>query len=156
MVPWNRCNHQNGAARIGSHGTRRWGHHDEACNVPVDRRGTPRICHLVADKFGVANCQTVAPPALGNMPQGRAAAPEGTVAAQSSQAFRRQSAKAAAAAHANRKARSCRKSHRHCSTTCTRARCSSSTTTADAGRSPRLAKSPYSFAANPGAVRARY
>ena len=57
---------------------------------------------------------------------------------------------AAAAAHANRKARSCRKGHRHCSTTCTRARCSSSTTTADAGRrSPRLAKSPYSFAAEP-------
>src|SRR6266850_3447048 len=43
------------------------------------------------------NCQTVAPPALGDTREGSAVAPRGTVAARSSQAFRRQSAKAAAA-----------------------------------------------------------
>jgi hypothetical protein len=51
----------------------------------------------VVDKFGFANSQTVAAPALGDTQQGRAAAPGGTAAAQSSPAFRRQSAKAAAA-----------------------------------------------------------
>src|SRR6266404_2248336 len=69
----------------------------EVRHVPLDRRGTPRTCYLVADKFGFANSQTVAPPALGDTQQGRAAAPGGTAAAQSSPAFRRQSAKAAAA-----------------------------------------------------------
>jgi hypothetical protein len=51
----------------------------------------------VADKFGFGNCQTVAPPAVGGTREGSAVAPRGTVAAQSSQAFRRKSAKAAAA-----------------------------------------------------------
>ena len=32
----------------------------EARHVPLDRRGTPRTCYVVADKFGFANCQTVA------------------------------------------------------------------------------------------------
>ena len=50
----------------------------------------------MADKFGFANCQTVAPPALGDTHEGNAAAPGRAVAAKSSQAFRRQSAKAAA------------------------------------------------------------
>src|SRR6476620_2582786 len=71
---------------------------DEARHVPLDRRRTPRTCHLVADKFGVANCQTVAAPALDDTQQGKTAAPGGTVTAQSSQAFRRKSANAAAAA----------------------------------------------------------
>jgi hypothetical protein len=69
----------------------------EAYHVPLDRRGTPPTCYLVADKFGFGNCQTFAPPALGGPREGSAVAPRGTVAAQSSQAFRRQSAKAAAA-----------------------------------------------------------
>jgi hypothetical protein len=73
----------------------------EACHVPLDRRGTPRTCYLVADKFGFANCQTVASPALGDTQEGRAAASGGTAAAQSSPAFRRQSAKAAAAGRNN-------------------------------------------------------
>jgi hypothetical protein len=51
----------------------------------------------VANKFGFANCQTVAPPAIGDTQQGKAAASGGTAAAQS-RAFRRKSAKAAAAA----------------------------------------------------------
>jgi hypothetical protein len=55
----------------------------EACHVPLDRRGTPRTCYLVADKFGFANCQTVAPPALGDMQKGRAAVPGGATNAQS-------------------------------------------------------------------------
>src|SRR6476620_1129134 len=67
----------------------------EACHVPLDRRGTPRTCYLVADKFGVANCQTVAPPALGDMQEGRAAVPRGAATAQSCPGFRRQSVKAA-------------------------------------------------------------
>ena len=50
----------------------------EACHVPLDRPGTARTCYLVADKFGFANCQTVAPPALGDMQEGRAAVPGGT------------------------------------------------------------------------------
>ena len=74
-----------------------WAAMTEVRHVPLDRRGTPRTCYLVADKFGFANSQTVAPPALGDTQQGRAAAPGGTAAAQSSPAFRRQSAKAAAA-----------------------------------------------------------
>jgi hypothetical protein len=90
-----RCNRQNGAARIGRHGTGRWV--TEACHVPLDRRGTPRTCYAVADQFGFGNWQTVAPPALGDKQEGNAAAPGGTVATRSSQAFRRQSAKAAAA-----------------------------------------------------------
>jgi hypothetical protein len=54
----------------------------------------------VADKFDGANCQTVAPPALGDTQQGKAAAPGGTAAAQSFRAFRgSKSAKAAAAAN---------------------------------------------------------
>ena len=69
----------------------------EACHVPLDRRGTPRTCYLVADKFGFANCQTVAPPALGDMQEGRAAVPGGTATAQSCPGFRRQSVKAATA-----------------------------------------------------------
>jgi hypothetical protein len=68
----------------------------ETCHVPLDKRGTARTCYFVADTFGIANCETVAPPALGDTQQGNAAARGGTVAAQSSQAFRRQSAKAAA------------------------------------------------------------
>jgi class 3 adenylate cyclase len=69
----------------------------EALNVPLDRRGTPRAYHLVANTLGVANCQTVAPPALGDTQQGKAAVPKWTAAAQS-RAFRRKCAKAAAAA----------------------------------------------------------
>jgi hypothetical protein len=69
----------------------------EALNVPLDRRGTPRAYHLVANTLGVANCQTVAPPALGDTQQGKAAVPRWTAAAQS-RAFRRKCAKAAAAA----------------------------------------------------------
>jgi hypothetical protein len=69
----------------------------EIHHVPLDRRGTPRTCYAVADKFGFRNCQTVAPPAFGDKQEGNAAAPGGTVAVQSSPAFRRQSAKTAAA-----------------------------------------------------------
>ena len=90
-------NCQSVAARIGSHRTRCWGRHDtEACHVPLDRRGTPRTCYLVADKFGFANCQTVAPPALGDMQEGRATLAGGTATAQSCPGFRRLSVKAAA------------------------------------------------------------
>jgi hypothetical protein len=46
----------------------------EARHVPLDRRGTPRTCYLVVDNFGFANCPTVAPPALGDKQQGKAAA----------------------------------------------------------------------------------
>ena len=84
---------KNGTARIGKHGTERWV--TEAYHVPLDRRGTPRTCYLVADKFGFGNCQTVAPPAVGGTREGSAVAPRGTVAAQSSQAFRRNSTEAA-------------------------------------------------------------
>jgi hypothetical protein len=42
-----------------------------------------RWTDLVADKFGIANCQTVAPPALGDTQQGKAAALGWTAAAQS-------------------------------------------------------------------------
>src|ERR1700676_358962 len=73
----------------------------EVRHVPLDRRGTPRTCYLVADKFGFANSQTVAAPTLGDTQEGRAVAPGGTAAAQSSPAFRRQSAKAAAAGRNN-------------------------------------------------------
>jgi putative ABC transport system substrate-binding protein len=53
----------------------------------------------VANTFGVANRQTIAPSALGDTQQGRATAPGWTAAAQSRAfgAFRRKSAKAAAA-----------------------------------------------------------
>jgi hypothetical protein len=92
------------ATRIGWHGTRRWGAAvTEALNVPLDRRGTPRTYHLVANTLGVANCQTVAPPALGDTQQGKAAVPEWTAAAQS-RAFRCKSAEAAAAAKQGRAA----------------------------------------------------
>src|SRR4029077_1614383 len=64
---------------------------------PAGPTRTSRTCYLVADKFGFANCQTVAPPALGDMQKGRAAVPGGTAAAQSCAGFRRQSVKAAAA-----------------------------------------------------------
>ena len=66
-----------------------------SCPAGPTRNSTNLL--LVADKFGFGNCQTVAPPALGGPREGSAVAPRGTVAAQSSQAFRRQSAKAAAA-----------------------------------------------------------
>src|SRR6266446_2093955 len=90
-------NCQNSAARIGSSWQLDAGAAmTETCHVPLDKRGTARTCYLVADTFGIANCETVAPPALGDTQQGNAAARGGTVAAQSSQAFRRQSAKAAA------------------------------------------------------------
>ena len=91
-------NCQNSAARIGSSWQLDAGAAmTETCHVPLDKRGTARTCYLVADTFGIANCETVAPPALGDTQQGNAAARGGTVAARSSQAFRRQSAKAAAA-----------------------------------------------------------
>jgi len=80
-VPRKRCNRQNSAARIGGHGTRRWGALTEACHVPLDRRGTPRTCHPMADKFGAADCRKVAPPARRDMPEGNAA---GAVVARSS------------------------------------------------------------------------
>ena len=46
------------------------GRHNRGRHVPLDRRGTPRACFLVADKFGFANSQTVAPPALGDTQSG--------------------------------------------------------------------------------------
>src|SRR5437879_8084503 len=57
--------------------TRRWAIMTEACHVPLDRRGTPRTCYAVADQFGFGNCQTVAPPALGDTREGSAIAPRG-------------------------------------------------------------------------------
>ena len=48
---------------------------NRGCSVPLDRRGASRTHHLVAHPFGVANCQTVAPPARGDTQQGKAAAP---------------------------------------------------------------------------------
>ncbi len=80
---WKRCNRQsrdaNRLARYKALGAAV----TEALNVPLDRRGTPRTYHLVANTLGVANCQTVAPPARGDMQQGKAAVPEWTAAAQS-------------------------------------------------------------------------
>ena len=72
----------------------------EVRHVPLDRRGTPRTCYLVADKFGFANCQTVAPPALGDTQEGRAAASGWTSAAES-RVFQRKSANAAATGRNN-------------------------------------------------------
>ena len=73
----------------------------EACHVPLDRPGTPRTCYLVANKFGFANCQTVAPPPLRDMQEGRAALAGGTANAQSCPGFRRLSVKEAAAGRVN-------------------------------------------------------
>ena len=47
----------------------------EACHVPLDRRGTPRTCHLVADEHGRTNRISPAPPARGHMREGKAVAP---------------------------------------------------------------------------------
>jgi hypothetical protein len=47
----------------------------EARHDPLDRRRTPRTCDLVADEFRFANCKTVAPPAFGDMQEGRAVVP---------------------------------------------------------------------------------
>ena len=44
------------------------------------RRRAPRTYRLVANTLGVANCQTVAPPALGETQQGKAAVPKWTAA----------------------------------------------------------------------------
>ena len=63
-------NRQNGAPRIDNPGVR---HRAAITEVAMSRwtgRGTPRTCFLVADKFGFANSQTVAPPALGDTQSG--------------------------------------------------------------------------------------
>ena len=57
-----RCNRQNGATQIGSHGTRRWGRHDRVCDVPLDRRGNQRTCQPVADEHGRTDRVSPAPP----------------------------------------------------------------------------------------------
>jgi hypothetical protein len=65
------------------HVTWRWGPQCRGRNVPLDRRRASRTRHLVAKTFGVGHCRTVAPPALGDTQQGKAAAPGWNAAAQS-------------------------------------------------------------------------